>query len=101
MAVPTPAVVKVWDAKTGRQLHTLKGHAAPVVSLAFSPDGKRLASDSRDVTAGIMPMVKVWDTQTGQELFSTAEEKPFRINHTCGVAFSPDGKRLAIFQGRE
>ena len=86
---PTPGEVKVWDAKTGQELHTLKGHNVPVFSVAFSPDGKRLASASQD------RMVKVWDTQTGQELLSTPKEPQFSISVTWSVAFSPDGKRLA------
>ena len=53
--------------------------------MAFSPDGKRLASASWDKT------VKVWDAATGQESLTLK-------GHTDGVmsvAFSPDGKRLA------
>jgi WD40 repeat protein len=36
--------VKVWDAITGQDLLTLRGHSNSVNSLAFSPDGRRLAS---------------------------------------------------------
>src|SRR5207249_4526695 len=56
-----------------------------VESVAFSPDGKRLASGSYDQT------VKVWDAATGQETLT-------HKGHTgwvSSVAFSPDGKRLA------
>src|SRR5262249_48766716 len=57
----------------------------PVLSVAFSPDGKRIVSGSEDRT------LKVWDAQTGQET-RTLE------GHTgivYSVAFSPDGKRIA------
>jgi WD40 repeat protein/serine/threonine protein kinase len=84
---PSPAVVKVWDAQTGQELGTLKGHGYPVVSVAFSPDGKRLASVSRDQT------VKVWDALTGKELLSLKGSTPG--GPWVSVAFSPDGKRLA------
>jgi len=35
--------VKIWDVATGQELFTFKGHTGDVNSVAFSPDGKRLA----------------------------------------------------------
>src|SRR5262249_16983522 len=64
------------------EIVTLKGHTNAVNNVAYSPDGKRLASVSYDGTT------KVWNAQTGQELLSLK-------GGGNGVAFSPDGKRLA------
>ena len=56
--------------------------------VAFSPDGKRLATRRLAETRGTE--VKIWDAQTGQELLT------FKGTPAClSVAFSPDGKRLA------
>src|SRR5262249_34946723 len=74
--------VRVWDALTGQEILTLKGHTHYVTSVVFSPNGRRLISACGDNT------VKVWDAQTGQELHTF--KGPVR-----SVAFSPDGHRLA------
>ncbi len=77
-------LAKVWDAATGEELLTLKGHTDDVVSLAFNPDGTRIATASRDQT------VKIWDAVRGQEAFTLKGHTDFQ-----SVTFSPDGKRLA------
>jgi WD40 repeat protein/serine/threonine protein kinase len=76
--------IKVWDAASGQELRTLKGHTSGVSSVAFSPDGSRLASTGGDET------VRVWDVASGQELRTLSH--PDRLS---SVAFSPDGSRLA------
>jgi WD40 repeat protein/serine/threonine protein kinase len=81
--------VKIWDARTGRETLSLKGHTGHVTSVIFSPDSKRLASSSNDNT------VKVWNAQTGQELLTIK-----RHTGVWSMAFSPDGKRLASGSNR-
>jgi WD40 repeat protein len=49
------STVKVWDAQTGQETLTLKGHPAGFSGVAFSPDGHRLAAGSYDGT------VRIWD----------------------------------------
>lgn len=65
---------------------TLKGHTSAVNIVAFSPDGKTLASGSADNT------VKLWDPATGKERTTLKNKGGLEIK---GLAFSPDGKTLA------
>jgi tetratricopeptide (TPR) repeat protein/tRNA A-37 threonylcarbamoyl transferase component Bud32 len=74
---------KVWDAKTGAEILTLKGHENWVYWATFSPDGTRIVTASQDT-------VKVWDARTGAEALTLK-------GHTAAVRsamFSPDGTRI-------
>lgn len=112
----TDQTIRLWDIQRGgtvQTVHTLTGHTDMVSGVAFSPDGKLLASTSRDGT------VRLWETQTGTPVGGTesageeraavprtGEPPPFfaitpdapggRPIWTTGVAFSPDGSRLAV-----
>ena len=60
MASASPLVleddtVQVWDAVDGGQVYTYRGHSSCVNAVAWSPDGKRIASGSGDDT------VQVWE----------------------------------------
>ena len=83
----------VWDATTGKELRSFVGHTGEVSALAFSADGKLVASGSADRT------VRIWDTATGKELrrFADLEKQLLAIpgQRLRSVAFSPDGKTLA------
>jgi WD40 repeat protein/transcriptional regulator with XRE-family HTH domain len=80
-------MARVWDAKTGQVLLTLKGYSSPIQHVTFSLDGTGLA------TINVDGLAKIWDIETGKELLSVHEEIRVLPN---GLAFSPDGTRLAI-----
>jgi WD40 repeat protein len=86
--------IKLWDTATGREVRSWRTGERDVVALAFSPDGRSLASASGAWMAGpgrfVPGEVTLWDPQTG-----TAQQT--LRGHTApltGVAFSPDGRRL-------
>jgi RNA polymerase sigma factor (sigma-70 family) len=90
-------VVRLWEVGTGR-LYELEGHTGGATSLAFSPDGKILATGGHD---GIFLL---WDTATRKRLHQTktvAEASPHRkgkgvkLGGILALAFAPDGKTLA------
>ena len=75
------------------EIATLTGGSRAVSSVAFSPDGKTLATGDLD------GMAKVWNLATGQQIRSLANGHdlifPQRAQSIFSVAFSPDGKTLA------
>jgi WD40 repeat protein len=70
--------------RAGTSLYTYRGHTSTVETVAWSPDGKRIASGGDDGT------VQVWDAATGGHVFTYSGHSD-RVR--CAV-WSPDGKRL-------
>ena len=69
----------------GTTLYIYRGHSDVVYAVAWSPDGKRMASGSRDTT------VQVWDVATGGNVYTY----PGHHDNADTVAWSPDGRRIA------
>ena len=83
--VETVGQVRLWDVNTGTELGAIKGHGRGVTKVAFSRDGKLLASAGTDNT------IKIWDMDTRTELRTLT-------GHTAtieSIDFSPDGRLLA------
>jgi WD40 repeat protein len=82
--------VKLWDANSGQELLTMVGHTAWVAGLAFSPDGKRLASTSLDGT------VRIWSLTPGGETITVLAPP---VGYGNRVVYSPNGQEFATNGG--
>ncbi|MDR1888985.1 MAG: WG repeat-containing protein [Zoogloeaceae bacterium] len=97
-------VITFWDTKTCKSMHwswaaktcmpsdKLRGHADRIAYLAFSPDGKILASASADKT------IMLWDVATRKALGEPLRGHEAEVRR---LAFSPDGKTLASADSRQ
>jgi WD40 repeat protein len=89
------ATISVWDADTGKELLALKlpegGGSGRISGVTLSPDGKHLAA-SVSTFYGEPGEVLLWDAASGQELGALRGVS----DYVGGVAFSPDGRRLAL-----
>ena len=75
----------IWDAETGKRLHTLHGHAKVVSAVAYAPDSKRVATGGQDGTG------RIWNAATG------AQERVLRLDSASpfqSLTYSTDGTRV-------
>jgi WD40 repeat protein len=92
--------VRLWDAATGKPLHSFKSHTLPVGALAFSPNGKLMASaGAEDKRPGAFEL-KLWDVKTGKVVHEILEKEHRSSGDGAPpmpfLAFSPDGAQLVF-----
>jgi len=76
---------RVWDPLSGQQLLVLAGPTSTVISVAGSPDGKRVVTGAYDGS------LRIWDAAPGRELNTLQEHDDI----VWDVEYSPDGKHIA------
>lgn len=87
--------VLVWNVADRKPRMKLKGHDRTVTALAWSPDGRLLATGSRNSPRGATSQIFLWDAHTGQMQREISDlEVPVTV-----LAFSPDSTTLAICMG--
>jgi WD40 repeat protein len=85
--------VRLWDVTTGKELRRLFAHQALVARVAFSGDGKVLAS-----RGGLDGVLRLWDPGTGAQLHAVqglSKVNPWRFYREAALAIAPDGKTVA------
>ncbi len=89
LAVIEDWAVRLLDAENGKEVRWFGGHTAPVTMIAYSPDGKRLATVAGDRVA------RVWDAASGKAV----AKLPLPTGGGSDLAFANGGKTLAVACG--
>src|SRR5262249_49161199 len=83
--------ILLWEVATRRIHATLKGHDGGVQGIAFTADGRTLASASSGPNEILPGELKLWDVTTGEERAALKGHRWI----VSAVAFAPDGRTLA------
>jgi WD40 repeat protein len=82
--------IRIWDLATGQQVSTMEGHRGSIRSLAYSPDGRLLASCGADLGTVKDSTLRIWDAATGREL----RRLEGHLGPVNEVVFTRDGRSL-------
>jgi WD40 repeat protein len=89
--------IRIFELASGQEVATMRGHETRTRNLAFSPDGRLLASGSVGTVVTKDETVRIWDVATGHEL-RRFEGHLGPIN-TVAFAFAPNGRSLVCTSG--
>ena len=90
--------IRLWDASTGQEKLILRGHTNGVESMAFSPDGRTLASAGSPFEPDAEKIVRLWDVATGREILAlrghTAPRRRRGVRPRWSVASPPPARTI-------
>jgi len=78
--------IKIWNTENYNELFTINGHKNTIWTVAFSPDGKYLATGSNDTT------IRIWDLTSRKEVFCIDDN----LGSISKIEYSPDGRCLVV-----
>lgn len=87
-AAPLESRIQLWDTETGQERAVLTSQTSTISDLAFSPDGRQLASVTRNGT------IMIWEISTGKVSKRISVKSP--SNSFLCITYSPNGKSLTV-----
>ena len=90
--------VRVWDTRTGTMLYTTSEHSGDLWTMAFSPDGRYLASagEGKQGPDNDVGEIRIWDAETGEEVTTIIDDTSWGVT---ALTFTPEGTELVSGNG--
>jgi len=83
-------ILNFWNVSTGESLKTLQAHNSRINSVTFSPDGKTIATGSKD------GKIKLWDFKTGDRLKILIADRLYEAMNITGVTGLTEAEKATL-----